>query len=42
MARAFAIRPFGTKPETASKAVDFERGQRGLISGALRATACGQ
>ena len=39
MARAFVIRPFGTKKDTAGKDIDFERVQRELIGPALQATA---
>ena len=39
MARAFVIRPFGTKKDTAGKDIDFERAQRELIGPALQATA---
>ena len=39
MARAFVIRPFGTKKDSAGKDIDFERVQRELIGPALQATA---
>lgn len=35
MARAFVIRPFGTKTDSAGQAIDFERVQRELIDPAL-------
>ncbi len=38
MARAFVIRPFGKKKDTAGKELDFERLQDGLIDPALKAT----
>ena len=41
MARAFVIRPFGTKQVTAGKELDFERVHRELIGPALQATAFG-
>ena len=36
MARAFVIRPFGTKTDSAGQAIDFERVQRELIDPALK------
>jgi tetratricopeptide (TPR) repeat protein len=39
MARAFVIRPFGVKKDTAGKEIDFERVHRELIGPALQATA---
>ena len=39
MARAFVIRPFGTKQDTAGKAIDFDRVHCELIGPALQATA---
>jgi hypothetical protein len=38
MARAFVIRPFGVKKDTAGKEIDFERVHRELIGPALQAT----
>src|SRR5262245_31346010 len=39
MARAFVIRPFGVKKDTAGKEIDFERVHRDFIGPALQATA---
>ena len=39
MARAFVIRPFGTKKDSAGKEIDFERVHRELIGPLLQATA---
>ena len=39
MARAFVIRPFGTKRDSSGKELDFERVHRDLIEPALEATS---
>jgi tetratricopeptide (TPR) repeat protein len=41
MARAFIIRPFGPKQDSAGKLIDFERVHRELIEPALTAVGCG-
>jgi hypothetical protein len=41
MARAFIIRPFGPKQDSAGKPIDFERVHRELIEPALTAVGCG-
>lgn len=41
MARAFVIRPFGTKTDSSGKKIDFDRVQRELIDPALKAAGLG-
>lgn len=41
MARAFIIRPFGPKQDSAGKLIDFERVHRELIEPVLTAVGCG-